>query len=187
MKKTIAIIAAVIIVIAAGIGIYFGFFADRGSKTPGITATEDRLLLNDAMIDTYIANPERYRNALVNSYGLGEELTENFFAEPENWLAYDLIANLKNDSDRDLTAVGFVVEGADDDVFVSTNIGGELTLTPGAIYPISASVLINNGDLTTEQAKEKVDSVQIKVIYGAKESEDADLAETMLADIQRGN
>lgn len=184
MKKTIAIIAAVIIVIAAGIGIYFGFFADRG---PGITATEDRLLLNDAMIDIYIEKPERYRNALVNSYGLGEELTENFFAEPENWLAYDLIANLKNDSDRDLTAVGFVVKGADDDVFVSTNIGGELTLTPGAIYPISVSVLINNGDLTTEQAKEKVDNVKIQVIYGAKESEDADLVETMLADIQRGN
>lgn len=188
MKKTIAIIAAVVIVIAAGVGIYFGFFADK-NKSADLVVTEDSLQLNENTIDVYLKTPERYRAALANSYGLGEKRTEEFFAEPENWLAYDLILNLKNESDRDLTVVGFKtniknVKGGD--VFISSNIGGELTLTPGAVYPISASILINNGDLTLEQAKELVDKNEFKIIYGTKANEDADLSETMLAPVVKG-
>lgn len=47
-------------------------------------------------------------------------------------------------------------------MFISSNIGGELTLTPGAVYPISASILINNGDLTLEQAKEMIDKTILR-------------------------
>ena len=68
----------------------------------------------------------------------------------------------------------------------SSNIGGELTLTPGAVYPISASILINNGDLTLEQAKEMIDKNDFEIIYGTKTSEDADLSETMLAPVAKG-
>lgn len=185
MKKTIAIIAAVVIVVAAGVGIYFGFFADKDSSAD-LAVTEDSLQLNEGTIDVYLKTPERYREALVSSYGLGEKRTEEFFAEPENWLAYDLILNLKNESDRDLTVVGFKTNIKGGDVFISSNIGGELTLTPGAVYPISASILINNGDLTLEQAKELVDKNKIEIIYGTKANEDADLSETMLAPILKG-
>lgn len=185
MKKTIAIIAAVVIVIAAGVGIYFGLLAYKDNPTD-LTVTEDSLQLNEGTIEVYLKTPERYRAALVSSYGLGEKRTEEFFAEPENWLAYDLILNLKNESDRDLTVVGFKTNIKGGDVFISSNIGGELTLTPGAVYPISTSILINNGDLTLEQAKEMIDKNDFEIIYGTKTSEDADLSETMLAPVAKG-
>ena len=185
MKKTRAIIAAVVIVIAAGVGIYFGLLAYKDNPTD-LTVTEDSLQLNEGTIEVYLKTPERYRAALVSSYGLGEKRTEVFFAEPENWLAYDLILNLKNESERDLTVVGFKTNIKGGDVFISSNIGGELTLTPGAVYPISASILINNGDLTLEQAKEMIDKNDFEIIYGTKTSEDADLSETMLAPVAKG-
>lgn len=183
MKKTIAIIAAVVVVIAAAVGIYFGFFA--GDDTPAeIEIYKDSFTLSDSTVDTYLAAPERYRNSLSASYGLGDELADSFFAEPENWLAFDLILDLKNVSEKSLTVIGFKINNnGKNDVYASTGLGGQLNLSPRAAYPVSLSILCNNGDLSLAEAEKLVDELDVELIYADTVDENADITETKLASI----
>ena len=72
MKKTIAIIAAVVIVIAAGVGIYFGLLAYKDNPTD-LTVTEDSLQLNEGTIEVYLKTPERYRACLLYTSDAADE------------------------------------------------------------------------------------------------------------------
>lgn len=182
MKKTIAIIAAAVVVIAACVGIYFGFFAGEDAPEAEIAIYKDNFTLSDATIDTYLASPERYQNVLSVSYGMGDELSKNFFAEPENWLAFDYIYNVENLTDKSMTVIGYRINNnGENGVYASSSVGGKLTLSPRAAYPINLSVLCNDGDLSLEEAKSLVEKLDVELIYGETVGDEADIAESKTA------
>lgn len=184
MKKTIAIIIAAVAVIAAALGIYFGFFAGEDEAPASIAIYPDTFTITDSTIDTYLASPDKYRNSLANSYGLGDELADDFFEAPENWLSFEMILNLENVGDKSLTVLGYKInDNGKNGIYASTAIGGELTLSPRAAYPVALHVLCNNGDLTTEEARELVEKLDIELIYAETVEEDAEVSVTMTAKV----
>ncbi len=184
MKKTIVIIIAAVAVVAAALGIYFGFFAGEDEAPASIAIYPDTFTITDSTIDTYLASPDKYRKTLSNSYGLGDELADDFFEAPENWLSFEMILNLENVGDKSVTILGYKInDNGKNGVYASTAVGGELTLSPRAAYPVALRILCNNGDLTTEEARELVEKLDIELIYGETVEEDAEISVTMTAKV----
>lgn len=167
MKKAIIAIVAVIVVAAVAVGGYFVFFADKENPDEiTLTAIKDDFVLNDNLLVALVRNPDRYQAALANEYGMGENKAAEFYQAPENWLAYEQIIEVTNNSLENITIYGFEVENnGKNGIYVNTKIGGELGISPNGIGPASFSVLFENGDLSTDEAKALLDEMDIKVVY----------------------
>lgn len=167
MKKAIIAIVAVIVVAAIAVGGYFIFKPE--TKTPEeitLTAIKDDFVLNDNLLIALTRNPDRYQAALANEYGMGEAKAAEFYQAPENWLAFEQIIEITNNSAESITIYGFEVENnGQNGIYVNTRIGGELGISPSGTGPASFSVLFENGDLSTDEAKLLLDELNIKVIY----------------------
>lgn len=165
MKKIIIAVVILAVVAAAGVGAYFGFFADKGDEA-AVYATMDEIIENPNLLAALIKSPDRYHSLLSDTYELGDSKTDEFYAAPEEWLTYEQLITIKNATEDDITVYGFEVENnGKKDVYISTDIGGELGILPGGSGPASFSVLCSNGELSTDEVKEIVDSMKINIIY----------------------
>ncbi|MBQ2903261.1 MAG: hypothetical protein IJE48_02575 [Clostridia bacterium] len=184
MKKAIIAIVAVVIVAALAIGGYF-IFSDKGE--PGqteveLTVIKDDFTLNDTLLTALIKNPDRYQARLANEYGMGEALAAQFYEAPEEWLAYEQIIEVTNNSEEGITIYGFEVkDNGENGVFVNTNLGADLGISPGGTGPASFSVLFSDGELSTEKAKALLDEMEIKVVYSRTPAEYDDGSESVEA------
>ncbi len=186
MKKTVAIIITVVVLAAAALGIYFGFFAGEEEPSAAIAIYPDSFILSDSTVDTYLSEPEKYRKSLSVSYGLSDELASDFLEAPENWLAFEMILNLENTSDKSMTILGYKINNnGKNGIYASTAIGGELTLSPRAAYPVALRVLCNDGDISSEEARELVEKLDIDLIYGETVDEDDEISVTMTAKVNK--
>ena len=113
-----------------------------------------------------VKNPDRYKNALSAEFEMSAEKADEFYEAPENWLAFDQIITLKNQSDKDLTVYGFEVkDNGKDGFYVCTKVGGEIGMVPGASGTSSFTILCENGELSVDEAKAAIDKMEIKAIY----------------------
>lgn len=166
MKKIIIAIVAVVIAAAVAVGGYFIFSDKSEPEQVELTVIKNDFTLNDTLLNSLIKNPDRYQARLANEYGMGESLAAQFYAAPEEWLAYEQIIEVTNNSEESVTIYGFEVkDNGENGVFVNTNLGGELGVSPGGTGPASFSILFSDGDLSTEEAKALLDEMEIKVIY----------------------
>ncbi len=166
MKKIIIAIVAVVIAAAVAVGGYFIFSDKSEPEQVELTVIKNDFTLNDTLLNSLIKNPDRYQARLANEYGMGEALAAQFYAAPEEWLAYEQIIEVTNNSEESVTIYGFEVkDNGENGVFVNTNLGGELGVSPGGTGPASFSILFSDGDLSTEEAKALLDKMEIKVIY----------------------
>ena len=166
MKKIIIAIVAVVISAAVAVGGYFIFSDKSEPEQVELTVIKNDFTLNDTLLNSLIKNPDRYQARLANEYGMGEALAAQFYAAPEEWLAYEQIIEVTNNSEESVTIYGFEVkDNGENGVFVNTNLGGELGVSPGGTGPASFSILFSDGDLSTEEAKALLDKMEIKVIY----------------------
>lgn len=166
MKKIIIAIVAVVIAAAVAVGGYFIFSDKSEPEQVELTVIKNDFTLNDTLLNSLIKNPDRYQARLANEYGMGEALAAQFYAAPEEWLAYEQIIEVTNNSEESVTIYGFEVkDNGENGVFVNTNLGGELGVSPGGTGPASFSILFSDGDLSTEEAKALLDEMEIKVIY----------------------
>lgn len=167
MKKAIIAIVAVIVVAAIAVGGYFIFKPEeKNPEEITLTAVKDDFVLNDNLLVALVKNPDRYQASLANDYGMGEAKAAEFYQAPENWLAFEQIVEITNDSTENITVYGFEVENnGKNGIYVGTRIGGELGISPAGTGPASFSVLFENGDLSTDEAKALLDELNIKVIY----------------------
>ena len=166
MKKAIIAIVAVAVVIAAAAGVYFAFFAETNENTINVTVVRDDFVTNEPLLAALIMNPDRYESALATEYGLGAEKAAEFYEAPEDWLTYEQIINITNNSEEVITVYGFEVKNnGKNGVYINTNIGGELSISPNGSGPASFSILCDNGDLSTEEAKALVDKMEISLVY----------------------
>lgn len=171
MKKAIIAIVAVIVA-AVAVGGYFIFGGKGEPEQAALTVVKDDFTLNDNLLISLIKNPDRYQAKLANEYAMGEKTAAEFYEAPENWLAYEQIIEITNDSEEVITVYGFEVKNnGQNGVYVNTNLGGDLGISPGGTGPASFSVLFSDGDLSTEEAQALVDAMEISVVYSKTPAE----------------
>lgn len=181
MKKAIIAIVAVAVVAAIAVGGYFIFNSDgKNPEEITLTVTKDDFVLNDNLLSALIKNPDRYRSSLATDYAMGDTKTAEFYVSPEEWLSCEQIIQITNNSTENVTVYGFEVENnGKNGIYVNSNIGGELGISPGGTGPASFSILFENGDLSTEEAKALLDELEIKVVYSKSPAEYDDGSESV--------
>lgn len=181
MKKIIIAVIAVVLVAAVAVGGYF-VLSNREQEPAELVVYRDDFLEGISLIDRFVVNPDRYKNALINEYQMGEEVANSFYESPEEWLAYEQILELDSNSENDLTIYGFEVkDNGKNGIYISTNLGVELGIAAGASEPASASfsVLCSNGELSSEDVKALADKMEVSVIYSKTPTEYADGSESV--------
>lgn len=168
MKKAIIAIIVVAVIAAAATGAYFIFF--NGSNTPaeniGITVTMEDFFESHSHFETLVKNPERYRRALAEEYQMGEEVAAEFFETPEEWLAYEQLIVIKNESDHDITVYGYEVkDNGKNGIYISTVSTGEIGISPGGTATTVFSILCSDIEVTTDEAKALVDEMDVSVVF----------------------
>ncbi len=173
MKKAIIATVAVIVVAALAVGGYFLFSSDK--KNPEeitLTVIKDDFVLNDNLLSALIKNPDRYQASLATDYAMGEAKAAEFYESPEEWLSCEQIIEITNNSTESITVYGFEVKNnGKNGIYVNTDIGAELGLSPGGTGPASFSILYENGDLSTDEAKALLDELEIKVVFSKTPAE----------------
>lgn len=175
-KKTVIIAVAIIAVVAIGITL----FCTLGKKSTekeniSIDVSRNDFSLSESVISTLSSDSERYTSTLTKAYGISENKASGFFDAPENWLSFDITMDIVNTGNTEVSIVGFEIpNNGKNDMYVNSGIGGELSLAPGASYPMSASILCENGDLSLEEAKELADQLSINIIFSKKPVENDD-------------
>lgn len=180
MKKTIAIIVAVVLIVGGALGAYFFLKPEEKDGTVSISVSKADFVETISLIERYMKTPEKYKESLPGLYGMTAEEAENFFAAPENWLAYEYIINIKNTGEEPVSVYGIEVEGnGKDGVYLSKQFGGELGLPADTQHSISISVLCSNGDATTDEVLSAVEDMAINIIYSKQPTEADDGAESV--------
>lgn len=174
MKKVIAIIAAVILVVGGTVGAYFLLKPEADEGTVSVSVSKNDFVETISLIERYMKTPERYKDLMPTLYGMSAEEAESFFAAPENWLAYEYIIDIENTGEEAVNVYGFEIEGnGKNGVYLSNLFGGELGLPKGTQHSISITVLCSNGDATTDEVLSTVEDMKISVIY-SKQPDEAD-------------
>ena len=168
MKKAIIAIIVVAVVAAAATGAYFIFF--KNSNAPGedikISVTMEGFFESHSRYDAMMKNPERYRRALAEEYQMGAEGAEKFFENPEEWLTYEQLITIKNDSDHDITIYGYEIkDNGKNGIYISTSSAGEIGISPGGTATTAFSILCSNIEVTTDEAKALVDEMNVRVVF----------------------
>lgn len=181
MKKILIAVIAVVLVAALGIGGYF-VLSDNNKEPEELLVYRDDFVEGINLLERFSTNPDRYKKALINEYQMGEDVANKFYEAPEEWLAYEQIIVLKNVSDEDLTIYGFEVKNnGKNGIYISTNLGGELGISAGALEPAPASfsVLCSDGELSSEEVKALADKMEISVVYSKTPTEYNDGTESV--------
>ncbi len=190
MKKIIIAIVAVVVVAACATGAYFAFFNNSGDNAPELAITKGEMVEATGYTEAFLKNPDRYKSRLANEYQLSEEMVADFYATPEEWLTYELIIEIKNIGENDITAYGYEIkDNGKKGVYISTAMGGELGLPVGSLStPASLSILCADVELSADEIREIVDSMDISVVYTKTPAEYDDgtesVEETKLAAIK---
>lgn len=180
MKKVIAIIVAVILVVGGAAGAYFLLKPEAEEGTVSISVSKNDFVETISLIERYMKTPSRYKDSMPALYGMTAEEAENFFAAPENWLAYEYIIDIKNTGEEAAAVYGFEIEGnGKNGVYLAKQFGGELGLPAGTDHSIGISVLCSNGDATTEEVLEAVEDMKISVLYSKQPTEADDGTESV--------
>lgn len=160
-----AVVAFVAIAAAAGVGASF-LFDKQSDKDSGIKAVTEDFVEDTLLLERMAQHPERYTENLINEYEMSEKKAQEFYERPEEWLVYGQSLTIYNDTADSIRVYGFEVENnGKGGVYLSTSTGGELDIAPGGYGPASFSVFCENGDLSTDEAKELVSKFKIKVLY----------------------
>ncbi len=181
-KKIIITVAAVIafVAIAAGAGILASHIANNSNNDETVVAITEDFNEDTLLLERLAMHPERYTENLINEYKMSEEKANSFYDCPEEWLLYSQSITIFNNTADNITIYGFEVENnGKNGVFLSTSTGGELAIAPGGNGPASISALCDNGDLTTDEAKELVSKFKIKIIYSKTPTEFEDGTESV--------
>ncbi len=193
MKKAIIAIVAVIVVAAIAVGGYFIFKPDeKNPEEITLTVIKDDFVLNDNLLSALIKNPDRYQASLATDYAMGEAKAAEFYESPEEWLSCEQIIEITNNSAENITVYGFEVENnGKNGIYVNADIGAELGISPNGTGPASFSILYEDGDLSTDEAKALLDELDIKVIYSKSPVEYDDgtvsVEETKTASIEKSD
>ena len=85
---------------------------------------------------------------------------------PEEWLTYTEFVTVTNSTDETITVFALDVnDNGKDGVYICTSLEGDIEIEPGNTAPVYFNILCDNGDLSTDEAKALVGSMDIKIAY----------------------
>ncbi len=175
MKKVIIAIVVIAVAAAAAVGIYFAVGNNNNEPVSELIVTKDSIDERVSILEALMKNPDRYKSHLAENYGLGMEKAEEFYAAPENWLAFEQIIVIENTGDTNCTVYGFEVkDNGKNGIYINTAAGGELGIAPGSSAATSFSVLCSDIELSTQEAMELIDKMEVSVVYTNSPTEYAD-------------
>ncbi len=175
MKKVIIAIVVIAVAAAAAVGIYFATGNNDNTPVSELVVTKDAIEERVSILEALTKNPDRYKSHLAENYGLGAEKAEEFFAAPENWLAFEQIIVLENTGDTSVTVYGFEVkDNGKNGVYINTSAGGEIGIAPGSSATTSFTVLCSDIELSSEDAMALADEMEVSVVYTNSPTEYAD-------------
>ncbi len=173
MKKIIAVILAVAIVIGVGT-----FFAVRYFKAkPGknnqtevdaeqIVASYSDITLGDTLFYSINKHPDRWGNSLVSVYGMSEEKKTDIIETPENWLAFNLFINVDNFNDRRIIVSGIdVPANGKNGMYFQSILDGQHVIEKNVTAQVVVYFFVNNNDLSLEEVEQMVKNLDIYVKY----------------------
>ncbi len=181
MKKAIIAIIAVVVAAAAAVGIYFAVGNNNTDEnTAELLVTKDSIGERISLLEALIKNPDRYKTLLAESFGLGAEKAEEFYAAPEEWLTFEQIIVIENVGDTNYTVYGYEVkDNGKNGIYINTSAGGEIGIAPGSSATTSFSILCSNIELSSDEIKALVDEMEVSVVYTNSPTEYADGSESV--------
>lgn len=167
MKKIIIAIVAVAVVAACAAGAYFAFFANSDDNTPSdLSVVRDDFIESTSLLEAVIENPERYSHRVGAEYQMSEDVAASFISNPEEWLTYEQLIDIKNIGEIDCTVYGYEIkDNGKDGIYISTSAGGELGIPVGGKATTSFTVLCSDIELSIDEVKEIVEKMDISVLY----------------------
>lgn len=175
MKKVIIAIVVIAVAAAAAVGIYFATGNNNNAPLSELVVTKDSIEERVSTLEALAKNPDRYQKHLAESYGLGDELAAEFFAAPENWLAFEQIIVLENTGDTSVTVYGYKVkDNGKNGIYINTSAGGEIGIAPGSSATTSFTVLCSDIEMASDEAMALIDKMDVSVVYTNSPTEYAD-------------
>lgn len=173
-KKIIIIVIAALLCLALGVacGFVFGKQSAKNNAQTVAEVDEPNAVLsdfqnNDAVVDSY-ASEGFGAEYLEKNFGMNSGVAKKFEEHPEEWLAYNMYIEVKNNDVDQLSCYGFSsTEASKKNVYVFSGDSGVTTIPAKGSCKICVPVLIKDNNLSDEQAQKLVSSLKISLCYGA--------------------
>lgn len=165
-KKIIITVVALLAAAAVIAGIWFAVADNEDELTGTLSITRTDFAPADSIINAYTANPALMTDKIAASYDMDMATASRFTQSPEEWLAYELVLSVVNNTNKPVTLHSLDVQGnGKNGVYICTELESGIGVTPGASAAISLSVLCGNGELSDAEVEEFSKSIDIAAIY----------------------
>lgn len=193
MKKNNKAVMIIIFVAIFAVGMVAGYFTGSHVKSKEIDAENafpslviDDFVMTDRIIDDYIASPTFTSDYLMKNFEMDEGSALRFMDSPADWLAFTAYVSIKNTSDIPLSFKNAVYEdNGQNNMYIFTGDMGELSIPAGMKSSTSLVVLINNNDMTFEEAKSLFMKADIAFAYSETKSDGTAVESTSLVKIEK--
>ena len=171
MKKIIALILVGVICLGAGFGAGYFWFVKRTDKPMAegettINAVIAEVTLGESLFEVIASSPVRWKNALVDNYGMSSEKRDDVIAHPENWLAFNLFINIHNPNDTEMIIDSFVFpDNGKKGLYFMNKLPGQVSIAPRATDQICVYFFLDDNDPSLEEVAEQVKGLDMYVKY----------------------
>jgi len=188
MKKTIIFILVGVIILAAGIGIGYKVFSSPQSNNQpkdGKTVTEEGATVDNGKVNSlgvkaYFSDvamgsnlflsidkyPERWRNALKNSYGMSDKTADSLIKTPEEWLAFNLFINIDNPDDKQILVGDIEVkQNGKNGLYFQKILDGQHIIEKNVTSQITIAFFLEDNEPSLEEVTEMIKNLDIYVNY----------------------
>lgn len=184
MKKTISVLTAIILTVA----LLFSFAAcnkDKNDNKDGAEASSqqaevtgtgkyidveidsDSFKENEKLMYAYLDNKELHFDTLSKKFGMGDEVANKYYETPEEFYVYTYAVTIFNSGNKEVAVYGLRCENnAKDGVYVNTEnaLGAVYNIGVGSECGATITVICNDPDLSQDETRQIVDSMEIEVI-----------------------
>lgn len=122
---------------------------------------------NETLMYAYLNNEELHFKTLSEGFGMGDEIAKKYYETPEEFYVYTYSLNVFNCGSDKVAVYGLRCENnAKDGVYINTDnaLGAVYNLDVGAECGATITVICNDPELTDDQTRQIVDSMDIEVI-----------------------
>ncbi|MBQ4244552.1 MAG: hypothetical protein II702_06535 [Clostridia bacterium] len=175
-KKILIILLAAVCLAGGGIG---GFLYGRKTKTetkpPEIyppLCTIDSFQDNDKEVSVYATSPNFGADYLQKRFNMSASKAKNLVEHPEEWLGCQVFIHIENQDTIPIYVYGTdCTNNGKDGVYIYTGMKSETKIIErNGYYNYPVTVLINNNEVSIDEARKMLNSLDFSVIYGADAS-----------------
>ena len=173
MKKTIAVVLAVVIALAAGVGIGYKLFDFKTEKDKTkkvydeeIKASFSDVTIGESLFYSIDKNKARWSDSLVSVYGMSEKQRDSLIKTPENWLAFNLFIDVVNPNDKQILVGEIEVpDNGKNGLFFQSVLDGQHVLEKNVSAQLPIYVFLDDNDPSIDEVTEMIKGYDIYIKY----------------------